>query len=81
MYKYLLTDGKIDVIACELEPLKEIDLAKTQPGSKVRVYGPVEVRRGVWMLKRGNVELLWTNQDPKMIGKCSFLEVNRKLLQ
>jgi|688.fasta_scaffold732685_1 hypothetical protein len=29
MYKYLLTDGKIDVIACELEPLKEIDLAKT----------------------------------------------------
>ena len=77
MYKYLLTDGRVEIIACELECIKEIDITKTLPGSKIRIYGPVEVRRGIWMLKRGNVELLWTNTDAKMIKKHTFHQANQ----
>lgn len=77
MHKYLLTDGKVDIIACETECIKEIDIFKTLPGSKVRIYGPIEVRRGIWMLKRGNMELVWTNSDNKMVKKHTFHEANQ----
>jgi hypothetical protein len=60
MYKYLLTDGMSNFIACELEHLSGIEIRKTLPGSKLRLHGPIEVRRGIWMLRKSNVELLYT---------------------
>ena len=45
----------------EIETLRDLDLQRTLPGTKLRIYGPIEVRRGIWMLKRANVELLWHN--------------------
>jgi hypothetical protein len=71
MLKYLFTDGRDEIIAIELEPIRELSLETCFPGTKVRLIGPIEVRRGIWMLRRSNIEVLWTNTDPqsKMVPK------------
>ena len=51
MFKYLLTDGRTQIIALEIQPLYTIQLERTQPGSKILLIGPIEVRRGIWLLK------------------------------
>ena len=50
------------------------------PGSKIILKGPIETRRGIYMLKNVNVELKWTNNDPKMIGHCSFNNAEMAIL-
>ena len=74
MFKYLLTDGKTEIIAIELEKLAYIHLESCQVGTKLKLTGKIEVRRGVHMLKNVNVEVVWVNHDPgfKTQGCTSF---------
>jgi hypothetical protein len=65
LYKYLLTDGKAEIVAIEVEMLRDIEITRTLPGTKIRLYGPIEVRRGVWLLKRSNIEIMWQNLTNK----------------
>ena len=51
LFKYLMTDGRTQVIALEAQPLHCIQLERTLPGSKLLFIGPIEVRRGIWLLK------------------------------
>ena len=71
MFKYLFTDGQTEIIAVELEPIRELSAESTLPGTKIRVIGPIDVRRGIWLLKRNNVEVLWANtgKDNLVIDK------------
>jgi hypothetical protein len=81
LYKYLLTDGKTEVIALEIEAIRDIEILKTLPGTKIRLYGPIEVRRGIWLLKRANVELLWHNIAIKdLVGPQTFEKANQLIL-
>jgi hypothetical protein len=81
MFKYLLTDGKREIVALEIEPLFCISLERTLPGSKLRLIGPIEVRRGIWMLRRPNVELMWANTSNKtMIKNINFVDANAAIL-
>ena len=71
MFKYLFTDGQTEIIAVELEPIRELSTESTLPGTKIRLIGPIDVRRGIWLLKRNNVEVLWANtgKDNLVIDK------------
>ena len=81
LYKFLLTDGRAEVIALEIEPLRDLDIQKTLPGTKLRLYGPIEVRRGIWLLQKSNVELLWHNTAIKdLVGTQSFDLANQLIL-
>ena len=72
MFKYLFTDGRTQIIA-----LYSIQLERTQPGSKILLIGPIEVRRGIWLLKQNNIKMLWENSSlPKMVPKLGFAEAN-----
>lgn len=55
MFKYLLTDGEHDIIAIESEPLTFLKIDKALPGTKIRLTGPIEIRRGIWLLQPHNV--------------------------
>ena len=59
------------IIAVELEPIRELSAESTLPGTKIRLIGPIDVRRGIWLLKRNNVEVLWANtgKDNLVIDK------------
>jgi hypothetical protein len=35
----------------------------TKPGSKLKLIGNIEVRRGIYMLRNCNVEIAWNNYD------------------
>ena len=74
MLKYLLTDGTTEIIAIELEKIAYIHLENTLVGSKLRLCGNIEVRRGIHMLRNSNVEVLWSNKEPgfKTEGCTSF---------
>lgn len=82
LFKYLLTDGVREIVALELEPIHQISLEGFLPGSKLRLIGPIEVRRGIWMLKRPNVETLWSNEiDKNMVPKTvNFTAANTAIL-
>ena len=82
MFKYLLTDGRTQIIGLEIQPLYSINLERTLPGSKLLLMGPIEVRRGIWLLKQTNIRLLWENTDkPKMVPKMGFSEANQSILK
>lgn len=69
------------MIALEIEPLRDLDIQKTLPGTKLRLYGPIEVRRGIWLLKKSNVELLWHNTTIKdLVGNQTFELANQLIL-
>ena len=75
MFKFLLTDGCTEIIAIELEKLAYIKLEKTNPGSKLKLTGKIEVRRGIHMLRNSNIEVIWNNEDAglfKTTGGTSF---------
>ena len=75
MFKYLLTDGETEIIAIEMEKIAYIHIDSTLTGSKLRLTGKVEVRRGIHMLRNVNVEVVWSNKDSslfKTIGLASF---------
>ena len=78
--KLLLTDGRDEVMAVENEPLWAIELQKTLPGTKIRVFGPIEVRRGLWLLRESNLELMWHNtEDKEMVQGKTFAQVKQKV--
>ena len=52
-----LTDGTQSVQAVEYVPLPQLNL-DTHPGSKILIMGPVECRRGVFLLRPNNLRLL-----------------------
>ena len=82
MFKYLLTDGKTDIIAIELEKLAYIHLESCHVGTKLKLTGKIEVRRGIHMLKNVNVEVVWANHDPgfKTQGCTSFQALSKLIL-
>ena len=82
MFKYLLTDGKTDIMAVELEKIAYIHFDSCQVGSKLRLTGKIEVRRGIHMIKNANVEVVWGNKDPgfKTSGCTSFTLVQKLIL-
>jgi hypothetical protein len=82
MFKYLLTDGKTDIMAVELEKIAYIHLDSCQVGSKLKFTGKIEVRRGIYMIKNANIEVLWANKDPgfKTTGCSSFTIVQKLIL-
>ena len=82
LFKYLLTDGRVQIIAIEVQPIYGVNLERTLPGSKLLLVGPIQVRRGIWLLKQANVRVLWENQDqPKMVPKMGFTEANQAILK
>lgn len=77
----MLTDGKSEIIAIEIETLRDIDVYKTLPGTKVRLFGPIEIRRGIWTLRRSNVEIIWHNLlNKELLGPQSFVKANELIL-
>lgn len=61
--------------------LRDIEITRTLPGTKIRLYGPIEVRRGVWLLKRSNIEIMWQNLTNKdLIPQQSFDYANQLIL-
>lgn len=64
--KFLLTDGISDIIAIEHEKLKDISINSTLPGSKIKLIGPIEVRRGIYFLRNNNIELVFGNSDENL---------------
>eukprot|EP00347_Sterkiella_histriomuscorum_P004743 403359277 len=83
MFKLLLTDGKTDIIAIELEKIYSLNLDNTQIGSKLRLQGVIEVRRGIYMLRNDNVEVLWNNKENpqfKTTGSTGFNQITESLL-
>ena len=59
-----------------------VQLERTLPGSKLLLIGPIEVRRGIWLLRQSNVRILWENTDQaKMVPKMGFTEANQAILQ
>lgn len=82
LFKYLLTDGRTQVIALEMQPLHSVQLERSLPGSKILLIGPIEVRRGIWLLKQNNIKMLWENRDEaKMVPKMGFAKANQAILQ
>lgn len=68
MLKLLMTDGHSDFIAIEMEKLRDLSL-DVFPGTKIKIIGPIEVRRGIYMLRNHNVQVVWANTDnSKMIA-------------
>ena len=65
--KFLLTDGKKEIIGMEASPLRDIDFDVLLPGTKFRLYGPIIVRRGIWFIEPGNIEILWANNGKLVI--------------
>ncbi len=51
------------MLALELERLAFIHLDNIQPGSKLRLSGKIEIRRGTMMLRNANVEVVWGNKE------------------
>jgi len=49
--------------------LRDIDFDNLNPGSKFRLYGPIIVRRGIWFIEPGNIEILWANTGKLVIEK------------
>jgi hypothetical protein len=81
MLKFLLSDITNEVIAIELEKLKDISLDVVHPGSKIKLKGPIEVRRGIYMLKNHNIELVWANRENiKMVTNASFNNASNAIL-
>ena len=82
MFKYLLTDGKTEIMAVELEKIAFIHLDSCQVGSKLRLTGRIEVRRGIHMIKNANVEVVWANKEPgfKTTGCTSFTFIQKLIL-
>lgn len=57
MLMLTLTDGVVEVSGMEYQPI--VKLTKNlQPGTKVRIKGPVNCRRGVLMLRQNNIEVI-----------------------
>ena len=69
LMKFLLTDGMKEIIGMEASPLRDIDFDNLLPGTKFRLYGPIIVRRGIWFIEPGNIEILWTNTGKLVIEK------------
>ena len=67
MLKLLLNDGINDVIAIELERIPDISFESTKQGSKLKLKGNVEVRRGLYLLKWNHLKALWNNKDDMKI--------------
>ena len=65
------------MLALELERLAYIHLDNIQTGSKLRLSGKVEIRRGTIMLRNTNVEVVWGNKEGgfKTSGITSFNQV------
>lgn len=63
LFKYLVTDGRTQVIGLEIQPLYSINIERTLPGSKLLFIGPIVVRRGIWLLKQSNIKVVWENTD------------------
>lgn len=55
--KVTLTDGLQEIDAIEYKPVPELNINIT-PGTKIRIVGPVTVRRGKLMLENKNVKIL-----------------------
>ena len=46
------------------------------------LIGPIEVRRGIWLLKQTNIRMLWeNNEQAKMVPKMGFAEANQAILK
>lgn len=46
------------------------------------MIGPIEVRRGIWLLKQANIKMLWENTElPRMVPKMGFAEANQAILK
>jgi hypothetical protein len=43
--------------------LKDLSFDGTLAGTKLKLKGPIEVRRGLYLLKNQNVDLVWANKD------------------
>ncbi|CDW88392.1 UNKNOWN [Stylonychia lemnae] len=82
MLKFLLCDGKIDVLAVELEKIYAINLDNTLPGSKLRLKGRVEIKRGTYLLRSENIEVIWNNKEGgfRTLGNVSFNNITEGLL-
>ncbi|CAK1586683.1 unnamed protein product [Parnassius mnemosyne] len=57
MIKLYLTDGVQEVSAIEYRPMRNLSCDIT-PGCKMLVKGPIECRRGMFLLTESNIELL-----------------------
>ena len=84
MLKFLLTDGRgTYTMAVELDRLTGgISTEATQPGSKLLLKGVIEVKRGLYMLKNPNVELVYGYSSPgfKTSGLTSFNKATDELM-
>lgn len=82
LLKFLLNDGMNEVLAIEVEKLKGITLENCTVGSKLIVKGPIEVRRGIYMLKSSNVQLVFSHKDEKFksVGNQSMKEACKNIL-
>ncbi|CAG4994612.1 unnamed protein product [Parnassius apollo] len=57
MIKLYLTDGVQEVSAIEYRPMRNLSCDIT-PGCKMLIKGPIECRRGMFLLTESNIELL-----------------------
>ncbi len=71
MLKFILTDGQTEIMAIEMERLAYIYLDSAQAGTKLRLTGKIEARRGIHMIKNSNVEVVWLNKEPFTTVGCS----------
>lgn len=77
--KMEITDGVTTVIGFEDHPIPEIKLAI--PGEKAVLSGPIEVRKGVLMLKPANVTILGGEVDTLLVKNAPENLLARALKQ
>ena len=65
-----------------MEKLYCISLDSVQPGSKLKLKGRLEVKRGVYLLRNCNVEVVQALHDPgfKSVGNVSFNQVMQSII-
>lgn len=77
--KYLITDGLVECIMFELDRLTGLGM-DTVPGTKVLLFGTIDVRWGIYMVHHEQLSLIHNANPVEHLGTCTFLSANQAIL-
>ncbi|XP_046969732.1 recQ-mediated genome instability protein 1-like [Vanessa cardui] len=78
MIKLYMTDGVQEVTGIEYKPMRNLSL-DVIPGSKVLIKGPVECRRGMFLLTENCIELLGGEVEELIVANSQAAILSSKL--